>query len=81
MLGRILGETVNNFRWGLVIAAIPAALVGWGVTQLPEWVELVVGIPAILATYAVIVWFVGFREDDRVLFRRNLGQDGETPAS
>ena len=50
-------------------------------TQLPEWVELVVGIPAILATYAVIVWFVGFREDDRVLFRRNLGQDGETPAS
>ena len=81
MLGRILGETVNNFRWGLVIAAIPAALVGWGVTQLPEWVELVVGIPAILATYAVFVWFVGFREDDRVLFRRNLGQDGETPAS
>lgn len=72
MLARILGEPVNNFRWGLFAAAIPAALVGWGATQLPEWLELIVGIPAILLTYGAIIWFVAFRPEDRVLFRRNL---------
>jgi len=75
LLGRILGETVNNFRMGLFYAAIPAAGVGWLATQLPEWLELVVGIPAILLTYGAIIWFLGFREDDRVLFRRNLTQE------
>ncbi len=75
LLGRILGETVNNFRMGLFYAAIPAAGVGWLATQLPEWLELVVGIPAILLTYGAIIWFLGFREDDRVLFRRNLAPE------
>ncbi len=75
MLGRILGETVNNFRWALVLAAIPAAAVGWGATQLPEWLELIVGIPAILATYGTIIWFFGFGPEDRVLFRRNITQE------
>ena len=75
LLGRILGETVNNFRMGLFYATIPAAGVGWLATQLPEWLELVVGIPAILLTYGAIIWFLGFREDDRVLFRRNLAPE------
>ena len=75
MLSRILGETVNNFRWGLFAAAIPAALVGWAATQVPEWLELIVGIPAILITYGAIIWFFGFRAEDRVLFRRNITQE------
>ena len=75
LLSRILGQTVNNFRWGLFAAAIPAALLGWVATQVPEWLELIVGIPAILLAYGTIIWFVGFREDDRVLFRRNLAQE------
>tara|TARA_B100000678_G_scaffold22750_1_gene17379 strand:+ start:538 stop:2061 length:1524 start_codon:yes stop_codon:yes gene_type:complete len=75
LLGRILGATVNNFRWGLFAAAIPAALVGWAATQVPEWLELVVGIPAILLTYGAIIWFVGFRADDRILFRRNITKE------
>tara|TARA_B100000678_G_scaffold22110_1_gene16955 strand:- start:193 stop:1677 length:1485 start_codon:yes stop_codon:yes gene_type:complete len=72
LLGRILGQSVNNFRWGLFAAAIPAAAVGWLATQVPEWLELAVGIPAILLTYGAIIWFVGFRPEDRVLFRRNM---------
>ncbi|MFA7587172.1 MAG: oligosaccharide flippase family protein, partial [Novosphingobium sp.] len=47
MLARILGEPVNNWRWALVWAAIPAGLVGFAATRfLPEWAELVFGIPA-----------------------------------
>lgn len=75
LLARILGEPVNNFRWGLFAAAIPAAAVGWLATQVPEWLELIVGIPAILLTYGAIIWFVGFREEDRVLFRRNIAKE------
>jgi len=75
LLGRILGESVNNFRLGLILAAIPAGLVGWAATFVPEWLELIVGIPAILLTYGAIIWFVAFREEDRVLFRRNLAQE------
>ena len=69
------GESVNNFRLGLILAAIPAGLVGWAATFVPEWLELIVGIPAILLTYGAIIWFLGFREDDRVLFRRNLAPE------
>ncbi len=72
MLARILGETVTNFRWGLFAAAIPAALIGYAATQVPEWLELIVGIPAILLSYGAIIWFFGFGPEDRVLFRRNL---------
>jgi O-antigen/teichoic acid export membrane protein len=72
MLGRILGQSVNNWRWALVYAAAPAALVGWVVTRLPEWIELVIGIPAILGVYCWVIWRRGFGPEDRVLFRRNL---------
>ena len=30
---------------------------------------------AILLAYGAIIWFIGFREEDRVLFRRNLAQE------
>jgi O-antigen/teichoic acid export membrane protein len=72
MLGRILGKSVNNWRWPLVYAAAVAALVGWVVTRMPEWIELVVGIPAILGVYCWVIWRRGFGPEDRVLFRRNL---------
>jgi hypothetical protein len=47
-------------------------IVGYAFTALPqslEWVELAFGIPAILATFGVVVWLKGFTHDDRVLFR------------
>ena len=40
---------------------------------LPEWAELVLGIPAIVSVYATIIWTRGFGSEDRVLFRRNVG--------
>jgi hypothetical protein len=75
LLGRLLGHTVGNWRAALVWAAAPAAFVGWLATWLPEWAELVFGVPAILATYGVIIWRYGFGPEDRVLFRRNLKSD------
>jgi O-antigen/teichoic acid export membrane protein len=72
LLTRILGHTINNFRWALVYAVAPAVVVGFIATRLPEWAELIFGIPAILGVYGWVIWHRGFGPEDRVLFRRNL---------
>lgn len=74
VLSRFLGYPANPWRWSVIWAAAPAVVVGWIVTRyLPEWVELALGIPAILATYCWVIWVKGFGPEDRVLFRRNVG--------
>lgn len=70
VLARILGHSISNWRWGLAWAVIPSAAVGITVTQLPEWAELSLGIPAILAIYGAMLWFRSFDHDDRMLFRK-----------
>ncbi|MEO1046451.1 MAG: lipopolysaccharide biosynthesis protein [Pseudomonadota bacterium] len=72
LLSRILGAPVNGWRWALVWATAVAAVVGWAATQfLPEWAELAFGVPAILGIYGCVIWYKGFGEADRVLFRKN----------
>ncbi|TCD06376.1 lipopolysaccharide biosynthesis protein [Erythrobacteraceae bacterium CFH 75059] len=80
MLGRLLGEPVGNWRWPLLWAAGPAAFVGWLATLLPEWAELAFGVPAVLATYGLIIWRWGFGPDDRILFRRSLAAPEPAPS-
>jgi O-antigen/teichoic acid export membrane protein len=71
LLARIAGEPVNNWRLALVWAAAPAVVVGWLATQfLPEWAELILGIPAILGVYCGVIWWHGFGPEDRILFRK-----------
>lgn len=70
LLSRILGAPVSGWRWALVWAAGAAAVVGWLVTRIPEWSELLIGIPLILATYGIVIWRRGFTHEDRVLFRK-----------
>lgn len=70
ILSTILNERINNWRWALVWAAAPAVVVGWLFTQLPEWMELLFGVPAILMTYGWVIWKRGFGPEDRMLFRR-----------
>jgi hypothetical protein len=72
LLSRILEQPVNNWRWALVWAAAPAVMVGWIVTRLPEWLELSLGIPAILGVYCYVIWRRGFGPEDRVLFRKQV---------
>jgi O-antigen/teichoic acid export membrane protein len=69
MLSRRLDRNVNAFRWSLVWAAGPAVLVGVAATFLPEWLELIVGVPATLAVYGLVIWRRGFGPEDRALFR------------
>ena len=80
LLSHCLGEPINNWRWGLIYAVVPAVVVGWLATQyLPEWAELAFGIPAILIVYCWTIWNKGFGPEDRVLFRRNVA--GEAPVT
>ena len=67
---RLLGAPVSVWRWPIVAAAAAAVLVGQIFIRLPEWVELAFGIPAILAVYSWIIWLRGFKQEDRVLFRK-----------
>ena len=76
LLSRLLGAPINAWRWPLLSAAGVACIVGAGFVALPptlEWVELAVGVWAILGAYALVIWRWGFGPDDRALFRRQKG--------
>jgi MFS family permease len=77
LLCRILDAPVSGWRWPLVWAAAGAAVVGYLATLLPEWTELVVGIPLILGTFGAIIWKRGFTHEDRILFRMRKGEEVE----
>jgi O-antigen/teichoic acid export membrane protein len=77
LLCRILDAPVSGWRWPLVWAAAGAAVVGYLATLLPEWTELVLGIPLILGTFGAIIWKRGFTHEDRILFRMRKGEEVE----
>jgi O-antigen/teichoic acid export membrane protein len=70
LLAKLLSERLSIWRWTLLPAIAAASLVGIAATQLPEWAELSLGIPAILGVYLWIIWRWGFGPEDRVLFKR-----------
>jgi O-antigen/teichoic acid export membrane protein len=69
LLRNLLGAPVSGWRWELLWAALAATTVGILSTFLPEWAELSVGIPAILIAFGAMLWWRGFTEEDRELFR------------
>jgi hypothetical protein len=60
---------VSGWRWPLIWAAGAAMIVGQLVILLPEWAEIIIGIPAILAAFGTVLWIKGFGPEDRELFR------------
>jgi len=72
-LSHLLGHKIRVLRWALLAAVAAGALLGMAFVSLParfEWVELMVGVPAILGLYGWIIWRWGFGTEDRVLFRK-----------
>lgn len=70
LLARLLGAPVSGWRWPLIGAAAAAGAIGAVITRIPEWGELLLGIPTVLAVYSYIIWRKGFTAEDRVLFKR-----------
>ncbi len=69
LLGKLLGARVAPFRWTLLVAAVVAAGLGSVATRLPEWAEIVFGIPLIAFSYLFVLWHFSFGPDDRELLR------------
>jgi hypothetical protein len=69
LLSQILQAPVSGWRLPLVWAAGVAGVVGYAATRLPEWLELSLGIPAILLSFGAVIWKIGFTAGDRTLFR------------
>ncbi|MDP1027707.1 lipopolysaccharide biosynthesis protein [Sphingomonas sp. KR1UV-12] len=71
LLRHILKAPVSPLRWPLLWAGLAALAVGGAFTALPkryEWAELLIGEPAIAATYLFILWRWAFGPADRALF-------------
>ncbi len=70
LLARLLDAPVSGWRWALAWGAGAAIAIGAIAVRLPEWSELVFGVPAVLGAYCWIIWRRGFSAEDRVLFRK-----------
>lgn len=78
LLSHLLSAPVSGWRWALAWAAGCAVVVGYLATLIPEWGELIFGIPAILMSFGYVVWRRGFTHEDRVLFRRQPEYEAPT---
>lgn len=73
VLRRMLGAPVTAIRLPFLGAILVGALVGAAFMTLPkrfEWIELSVGMPAILVSYLFVIIKFAFGPEDRALFRK-----------
>lgn len=78
LLSRLLAAPISIWRIALAFAVLAAAMLGVIIVSVParfEWVELAIGVPAILGLYSWIIWRWGFGPEDRVLFRKTPSPD------
>jgi len=78
LLQRLLQHGITIWRPILIMAASVAVIAGSLIVALPrnlEWVELVLGVPAILLAYGAVIWRFGFGPEDRELFSRSKPAD------
>jgi hypothetical protein len=76
LLARLTGHPVHGWRPALLYAAAAAVVLGWLATRLPEWAELLFGVPLILALYGYLIWTRGFGPADRALLRGGKDKGG-----
>ena len=65
----MLKAPVSGWRWELVWAAAAGVAAGEIAIRFPEWLELALGIPAMLVAFGAVLWWRGFTAEDRELFR------------
>jgi O-antigen/teichoic acid export membrane protein len=73
LLRQILDHPISIWRGALVWAVLAASMLGVIIVSLParfEWIELAIGVPALLGLYGAVIWRWGFGPEDRVLFRK-----------
>ena len=69
LLAKTLGAPVSGWRRDLAWMAAAGLIVGAAVRfLLPETLQLVIGVPAILAASGAVLWTKGFTPEDRDLF-------------
>jgi O-antigen/teichoic acid export membrane protein len=70
LLKRKVGEPVSGWRWSIAWATATGVIVGVPARLfLPPALQLILGIPAILAAFGAVLWTKGFGPEDRELFR------------
>jgi hypothetical protein len=70
LLCRQLDAPVSGWRWDLAWATAAGVAVGVVVRLfLPQTLQLVIGVPAILLAFGAVLWTKGFGPEDRELFR------------
>ena len=75
LLSKKLGAPVSGWRWDLVWATSVGVIVGGGARLLlPQALQLIVGVPAILIAFGAVLWTKGFGPEDRELFRLRKDQ-------
>ncbi|HYJ31355.1 MAG TPA: oligosaccharide flippase family protein [Allosphingosinicella sp.] len=79
LLCRLLDAPVQGWRWPLIWAAAAAVVVGFAAVQLPTWAQLALGIPAIMTAFGITVWYRGFTDEDRVLFKMRKREEPTLP--
>lgn len=81
LLSKSLDAPASGWRASLFVAAVPAFAVGLGVQRLPEYVQLSLGLVAILGTFAGLIWWLGFKGPDKLLFARKARPADGNPGS
>ena len=70
LLSKELGARTSGWRWDLIWATIAGIIVGAGVHYfLSGFLQLVIGIPAIMIAFGAVLWKTGFGPEDRELFK------------
>jgi O-antigen/teichoic acid export membrane protein len=75
LLANKLGAPVSGWRWDLAWATSAGLIVGAGVYfLLPQTLQLVLGVPAIMVVFGAVLWTKGFGPEDRELFKLRKSQ-------
>ena len=70
LAARELGAPVRVWRWWVAAAALAAIPFGLTASVLPFGLDIPIGLLGALAAFWLVIWRYGFREEDRVLFRK-----------